>query len=52
MRAKLTPAQVRRIWKLSASGCHSQGKLAKMFNVSQSAISMLLRRLTYRNVAA
>ncbi len=49
-RAKLTPSAVRRIRKRYAEGW-SQERLAEAFGVSQAAISMLLRGLTYQKVA-
>jgi len=53
-RAKLTPKQVRQIRKLYKKDRKrwSQSALAKMFQVSQSAISFLLNGTTYKRVSA
>jgi DNA-binding MarR family transcriptional regulator len=53
-RAKLRPSQVRLIRKLYFEGengqCWTQGELAERFKVSRTALSFLLRGITYRSV--
>lgn len=48
--AKLKPADVRKIRKLSAQGW-SQKRLAEAFGISQSSVCNLLTGRTYRQVA-
>lgn len=50
MKAKLKPRQVRIARKMLAEG-KRQVDVAARLRVSQSAISMLQRRVTYRKVA-
>lgn len=48
--AKLTGKKAKQIRRLYASGDHSQSELAKRFDVSQYAVSKVVRRITWRHV--
>jgi len=49
-RALLTPAQARRAYQLYHKRGFTQPRLAEIFNISQSAIWMLVTGRTYRKV--
>lgn len=50
-RAKLSPKDVRDIRALWKSGKYTQDSIAQKYRVSQTAISFLLNKQTYRKVA-
>ncbi len=49
--SKLTDKQVQEIRNLYAQGNISQSKLGKMFNVSQTAVGHILRRITWNHLS-
>lgn len=49
--AKLTPAQVRWARKAHDKGQLTQNEIAVKLEITQPAVSMMLRRVTYRKVA-
>jgi DNA-binding MarR family transcriptional regulator len=49
-RAKLSPAQVRKLRKLYASGSYTTLVLAERFGVSQTTVSNILNGKVYRGV--
>jgi DNA-binding transcriptional regulator LsrR (DeoR family) len=49
-RAKLTPQQVRKIRVLYFKKNYTQEELAQQFMLSQTAISNLIRGVTYRGI--
>jgi hypothetical protein len=48
--AKITEADVRKIRRLHKMGRHSQQELARMFGLTQTPISLIIRRKTWKHV--
>lgn len=49
-RSKLSEEDVRNIWKLKKQGIYTQRKIAEFFKVSESTISMILRKQNWKHL--